>query len=179
MILLIIAVSVDAMSFGFSQGIKKLKLNFFIIISMSLLSTLLFAIPLNLSNILIYYLNEKILNIVNGLFLIVLGLYYLYTFIKNSKKIKIEEIPKFKIKNFLSTTFIISLDASFTGLLNGYLFSYINLIIGVIIYFFITFLSLTITHIIGLNISKNSNIDLCFISSIIFIILGLLKFFGI
>ena len=82
-----------------------------------------------------------------------------------------------KLKPALAATIPISIDAVFTAFLNGYSLSHIGY--GIILYFIITFLSILITNQIGLQLSKRSNINLGFLSGLIFIIIGLLKFFGI
>ena len=183
-ILLIIAVSFDAMSFGLAQGIKNIKitpLNTFI---MSIVSTILFTIPLYLSYKFAKLISEHILNLVNGIVLILLGLYYLISYLiklkKHNTKIitnKNTEQTFMKIKAGLIAVFPISLDAIFTAILNGYTLDYITF--GIVFYFFMTFLSIFLTNMIGLKLSNKTKIDLGFLSSLIFITIGILKLFGI
>lgn len=179
-ILLILALSLDAFSFGFAQGFKKYKLTLVNCLIMSAISTFLFTVPLYLSQFVFKYFNEQVCNIINGIILILLGLYYLYDFIK-SKNYKIEDknnkIIPLRLKICILSTFPISLDAIFTALLNGYSVTYI--ISAILIYFLFTFCSLYLTNLIGLKFSKDSYISLSWLSSLIFIIIGSLKCFGI
>ena len=50
----------DAMSFGFSQGINNQRLNFFTMLIMTSLSTVLFTIPLLLSSLIFKYFDKTI-----------------------------------------------------------------------------------------------------------------------
>lgn len=183
--LLIIAVSIDAMSFGLAQGLKKIKITFIYIACMSILSTILFSVPLYLSRFIVEYLSEFWLDLVNGIILLALGIYYIAIYFVDLKKqdnldiyvSKNESITFMKLKPALAATIPISIDAVFTAFLNGYSLSHIGY--GIILYFIITFLSILITNQLGLQLSKRSNINLGFLSGLIFIIIGLLKFFGI
>jgi len=49
----------------------------------------------------------------------------------------------------------------------------------VFFYFIITFLSIYVANKIGLNLSKKTQLDLGFLSAVIFFIIGILKIFGI
>ena len=185
MILLIIAVSFDAMSFGFSQGINNQRLNFFTMLIMTSLSTVLFTIPLLLSSLIFKYFDKTILNIIKGIILIILSIIYFFIFIKNKRKhtnnkkntTENRSSKNTTLKIAILATFPISVDAMFTALLNGY--SFINYIIAICLYFFITFISLLLTNLVGLKIQSKSNIDLGWTSSFVFLIIGLLKLFGI
>jgi len=181
-LLLIIAISFDAMSFGLAQGLKKVKISFINVFIMTIISTIIFTIPLYLSKFVAKYLSENICNIINGAVLIFLGIYYLKKYF-NELKIKDENNNKnlsktnLSLKQSILATFPISLDAIFTAFLNGYTLSYI--IFGIIFYFFITFLSIYVLNLIGLKLSKSTKLNLGFLSSIIFITIGILKIFGI
>jgi len=177
LIFLIIAVSIDAMSFGFAQGIKNNKISIFYCLIMTILSTILFSIPLYISKFIVYYLNEKTLNIINGIVLIILGLFYLLNYFFNNKKINKKTEHNISLKYCIIETIPISLDAIFTAFLNGYTLNY--LYVGIIFYFFITFIYIYIFNIIGLRISKKTSTNLSFLSSLIFIVIGILKLYGI
>lgn len=178
--ILILAVSLDALSFGLAQGIKKNSINPFYALCMTIVSTILFAVPLYLSSIVIKYLDENICCYINGSVLIGLGVLYIITFIVNSfKKEELKATPKTNLSlgYCLISTLPISLDAIFTGFLSGYTLSYIAY--GIVFYFIVTFLAIYIPNKIALKMSGKNNLKIEWLSGTIFIILGLLKLFGI
>lgn len=181
--ILIIAVSFDAMSFGFAQGLKKIKISMITTLIMTSLSTLLFSVPLYLSKFISQYFYENILNLINGIILILLSIIYFVVYITNRKKITKQQDELEKNTTIMpmfigiSATLPISVDAMFTALLNGYTLDY--LLFGVILYFIITFLSLLITNKMGMKLSNKTNFNLGWLSSLIFLIIGILKIFGI
>ena len=180
--ILIIVVSFDAMSFGLAQGLKNIKICFCTLLLMTILSTILFTIPLYISKFIANFFEENTLNIINGIALLIMAIIYLLLFIKDIKINENYEINKTDIKimpykSALIATFPISIDAIFTALLNGYSLEF--LFAGVIIYFFITFFSLFVTNYIGLKLSRITTMNLGWISSIIFFIIGTLKLLGI
>ena len=179
-IFLITALSLDAFSFGLAQGFKNNKIKILYIFTMAFISTLLFFIPLILSQYIFQYFDKYICNIVNGFILILLGLYYLikYFLEKNCKNnTKNVKNNKFCLKFCILSTFPISLDAIFTALLNGYTMTNITFI--TITYFLFTFFAILLSNFISLNLSNKSNYDLSWLSGLIFIFIGLLKSFGI
>ena len=179
-ILLIIALSLDAFSFGLAQGFKNNKIKVVFIFLMSILSTVLFAIPLFLSQFIFHFFNKDICNIINGSILTLLGLYYFIKFIVfKFRKLDIKNVKNNEIclKFCILSTFPISLDAIFTAFLNGYSLS--NIIFAILTYFLFTFVCIFVSNFIALKLSKKSSFDLSWLSGFIFIILGLLKTFGI
>lgn len=177
-IILIITISIDAMSFGFAQGVLNNKIPLFYCLIMTILSTILFSIPLLLSKYIFSFFSENICNFVNGILLITLGFVYLLNLFKpkNKKNIK-NNLNKINLKTIIIETFPISLDAIFTALLNGYTLN--SLLFCIILYFFLTFFSIYIFNLISLKLSQKIKFNINFLSPLIFIIIGSLKIFGI
>ena len=175
-ILLVLAVSLDALSFGLAQGFNKNSISLFYAFCMSMLSTILFAIPLYISSFIYKYLNSSVCYIINGIILLLLGLFYLKNAVfKNISKQGTNNALNFK--NCMVAVLPISLDAIFTAFLSGYELNYI--IFGIVFYFTITLLFIYIPNKIALKISKKSKIDIDWLSGIIFIVLAILKFLEI
>jgi len=180
-IILVIAISFDAMSYGLAQGLKNIKINFLCSFIMTIISTIIFTIPLYLSKFVAKYLNEQICDIINGIVLILIGIIYLFKYfnqLKNREQLeKNKNQTCLKIKNGIIAIFPISLDAIFTAFLNGYTLDFV--IFGVSFYFIMTFISIYILNLIGLKLTNKTSLDLGFLSSLIFILIGTLKIFGI
>lgn len=179
-ILLIIAISFDAMSYGLAQGLKNIKVPFFYVMVMTLISTMLFTLPLYLSKYIAKYISEVLLNIINGSILIILGIFYLISYFKTIKQevyTKNSDKQILSLKSAIASTFPISLDAIFTAIFTGYTLQFV--LFGIIFYIFMTFSSIYVLNLIGLKISKSSTINLGFLSAFIFFIIGILKLFGI
>ena len=178
---LIIAISIDAMSFGFAQGFQKKYITILNCLIMTIISTLLFTIPLYLSSFVFKYFNEQLCNIINGIVLIILGIYYLVKNLTTSKNRNLEKnnvnIEHLCLKNCILSTFPISLDAIFTTFLNGY--SIPDIIFAIIFFFCFTFISILLPNRISLKISNKTSLHISWISGIIFLIIGTLKSFGI
>lgn len=178
--ILILALSLDAISFGIAQGIKRNSINIWYALAMTVLSTILFAVPLYLSSIVVAYLDEKICCIINGVVLIGLGALYLTNFIiscfkKESLKPQFEQ--KLSFGYCMVSVFPISLDAVFTGFLSGYALSHI--VYGISFYFVITFLAIYVTNKLALKMTGKSKLKIEWLSGTIFVILGILKICGI
>ena len=169
-VIIILCVNLDALSFGISYGLRKQKIKFSSIIFISTLSTILFLIPLYLSNYIFNKLNQKLCYILNGIFLINLGIFYIFETHKNSCK-------KLTIRNQILECFIISIDAIITALFYGYLIK--NHIFYILFYYFINFFAIFSGDRIFYKFSNFSRLNFSFFSGFIFIFLGILKIFGI
>ena len=199
-LLIILCINIDALSYGVAYGFKKVKLRIIYIFLMTLLSTVFFAIPLCISKYIFQYFNQIICNIINGLILIIFGIYYFLqkspdfsekneqNFDKNynldnkiTSKNNINKIDnnykKFNFKSFFIETLVISVDAIFTALLSG--FSSNFTIFYIFFYAFSNFFAIFLGNLIFYRSNKLFKIKLSFFSGLIFIILGFLKFFGI
>lgn len=174
-ILLVIAVSLDALSFGIASGLNKSKIKFWYAFCMAFISTFMFAIPLYASYYVSKYLNEDLLYLINGIVLCGLGIYYIIISFKKEQKNNQFNVKS--LKNCILSTFAISLDAIFTAFLSGYSLNYV--IFGIIFYFFVTLLFIYVPNTLTLKFSKIKNINLSWVSGVIFIILGILKLFEI
>lgn len=75
--LLILCVNIDALSYGIAYGLKKEKFSIGYILLTTLLSSLLFAVPLYYSRYIYKYFDETSCHIINAIILILLGIYYL------------------------------------------------------------------------------------------------------
>ena len=92
LIILIIAVSFDTMSFGLAQGLKNIKITLLNTFIITIISTIIFTIPLYLSKFVAKYFDETLCNIINGIVLILLGIIYLIKYFKERKSnVKIEK----------------------------------------------------------------------------------------
>lgn len=179
-IILILAVSLDALSFGLAQGIQRNSINWFYALCMTLLSTILFAVPLYLSSIVVQYISEKTCLIINGSVLIGLGVLYLINFIIScfkGEKFQPEIKTKLSLGYCLISTLPISLDAIFTGFLSGY--SLTHIAFGIVFYFIVTFLVIYVTNKVALKLTGKAKLNIEWLSGTIFIMLGVLKLFGI
>ena len=94
--LLILCLNIDALSYGIAYGIKKIKFKIPFILCLSLLSTLMFALPLFFSKYIYMYFDEFVLRIVNAIILIILGIKYVLTKPQNFKKIHKKYVKLFK-----------------------------------------------------------------------------------
>ena len=94
--LLILCLNIDALSYGIAYGIKKIKFKIPFILCLSLLSTLMFALPLFFSKYIYMYFDEFVLRIVNAVILIILGIKYILTKPQNFKKIHKKYVKLFK-----------------------------------------------------------------------------------
>lgn len=172
-ILLVLAVSLDAFSFGLAQGFNKNKISFFYAFCMSALSTVLFAVPLYLSSYIYKYLKSSICYLINGIILLLLGLFYLKNAVFKKKNEKTDNIA-LNFKNCMVSVFPISLDAIFTAFLSGYELNYV--VFGIVFYFIVTLLFIYVPNKIVLKLSKKFKFNADWLSGIIFIILAILKF---
>lgn len=169
-LLVILCVNIDALSFGISYGLKKEKIKTKTLIFISTLSTILFFIPLILSKYIMRHFDQKICFIINGLFLIILGLFYIFQTNKKSHKI-------LNFKNSIFECFIISVDAIFTALFNGYLLN--NYILYIFFYYLSNFFAIFLGNTLFYKFSSFLKLNLGFFSGFIFIFLGIFKIFGI
>lgn len=196
-ILILLAVSLDVFSFGLSLGFNNVYLSIIKGLFFTLISAFIFAFPLALSKLISQIIPEKICYLINGIVLLLLGLYYLISFIvkikiKNSKNAQ-KGTNKTNLKNeheninplaktpFLGLKYLafcaipVNLDAFFTALLSG--FSMGNFFIVLLFYLIFTFIAVYIGNKLSFYLSKKANLDLSWISGILFIILGMLKLF--
>lgn len=212
-IIIILCINIDAFSYGVAYGFKKEKFSIFYIFLVTILSTILFAIPLIVSKYVFKLFNPIICHLINGLILISLGIYYFlqkpanynektdknaqisknnvnfnnYTNLnitnKNQNKLEINSNKLFakshriNIKKYLIETFVISVDAIFTALLSGFDSNFS--IFYIFFYAFSNFFAIFLGNLIFYNTNKKIKIKLSYFSGIIFVILGILKFFGI
>ena len=166
--ILILAVSLDSLSYGIALGFNKIKIRLSRSVIMTIFSTVLFFCALMLSNILINIINSTILYLINGIALILLGLFY---FISNITKK--EYVENTHDKHFLLSTIIISLDAIFSALLSGYCLKIA--IMATIIYCVITFLFIFVANRIAFILPNRLNFNFGILSGLLFIALGILK----
>ena len=169
-IIILICVNIDALSFGISYGLKCFKIKINTTLLISTLSTLLFCIPLLLSKYIMSFFNQKICYLINGIFLIILGLIYVFETNKKTPK-------NLNLKNSIFECFIISIDAIFTALFNGYLLQ--NHVFYIFLYYIFNFFAIFFGNSLFYKFSKISKLNLCFFSGIIFIFLGIFKIFGV
>jgi len=198
-LVLILCINIDALSYGVAYGLKKQKFNILYILAVCILSTIMFAIPLYFSKYIFNYFDETICHIINSIVLILLGIhFFLQKNTKNTKNIeennkksnnnaenvKIlssdnETTVKHKInfKQYFLECLVISVDAIFTALLSG--FNDKNYIFYVLFYAFTNFFAIFLGNIFFYKLDKKLKLNLNYFSGIIFIILGILKIFGI
>lgn len=194
-ILILLAVSLDVFSFGISLGIDKVNLNWYKALYFTFISMLIFSIPLALSKLIATIVAPKICYIINGSVLIAMGIFYLICFVKNclkkaSKKVQnspnslqntnshgiIQEKDKsgkLGLKSLAICAIPVNLDAFFTALLSG--FSMGNFFIVLAIYLVFTFLAVYLANKISFFLTKRLQLDLSWLSAILFIVLGVFK----
>ena len=116
-ILLILCLNIDALSYGVATGLKKEKLSLIKILLFSLGSTILFSIPLAISKYVFKYFNRTFCNILNGIILIILGIFYLAPKSEKNQENNKEKTPT---KSVIFECITVSVDAMFTALLGGF-----------------------------------------------------------
>jgi putative Mn2+ efflux pump MntP len=116
------------------------------------------------------FFNQKICFLINGIFLIILGLIYIFETNKKTPKI-------LNLKNSIFECFIISVDAIFTALFSGYFLQ--NHFFYIFLYYIFNFFAIFFGNRLFYKFSKFSKLNLCFFSGFIFIFLGIFKIFGI
>jgi putative Mn2+ efflux pump MntP len=169
---LILCLNIDALSYGIAYGLKKIRLKTTYVLLISLLSSVMFFIPLYFSKFISNFLSKNILNFVNGLILIFLGIKYIFS---KDKKNTSNEIS-FSFKQCFFECLAFSTDAIFTALLGS--FSYNFFLICIIFYEFSNFLAIFCGNLIFYHINKNISINLNIFSGFIFIFLGIFKMIG-
>lgn len=205
-LIIILCINIDAFSYGVAYGCKQVKFKQSYILLVTLLSTFLFAVPLYVSKFVFKYLNPTVCHIINGFVLIFLGFYYFlqkspdynekqckntHFGLKNDKKYILEHekitknyqnnseifYKKFLFKEYFLESLAISVDAIFTALLSG--FTSDLFIFYIFFYAFSNYFAIFLGNFIFYKTGKNLNFKLSFLSGTIFIVLGVLKFFGI
>ena len=169
--LLILCLNIDALSYGVSYGAKKIKLKILYILSVSVLSTIIFLIPLSLSKYIYSYFNERVCEVINGIILIFLGISYIVPKKDKTKTPLTRE--SFTFKKFLLECFAISADAFFTALLSG--FSEKIFAFCIIFYFFTNFIAIFCGDYFFVKLGSKTHFNLSFLSCLIFILLGFFK----
>ena len=194
-ILILLAVSLDVFSFGLTLGFDKIYLSSIKAMFFTLVSCIIFAVPLALSKLLFYIIPKYICFLINGVVLLLLGVCYLSFFIfkqfikrskfkqngsntsnfnnRQGKYHRITNSPETGLKYLAFCAVPVNLDAFFTALLSG--FSFGNFYLVLVLYFVFTFIAVYASNKISFFISKKINLDLTFISGILFIVLGILK----
>lgn len=172
-ILLILTINIDALSYGIAYGINKQRIKFSTILFICTLSTILFAVPLYFSKYIMQYFNELYLRLINGIVLILLGVFYLLK--TNSTEKKDIELKQ-SFKQVFFECLAISADAIFTALLSG--FNQKFYIFLVFFYAFSNFFAIFLGNIIFLYFNKKLSINFSLISGFIFIFLGIFKLIG-
>lgn len=168
--LLILCLNIDALSYGISYGVKKIKLKVLYILSISILSTIIFLIPLSFSKYIYQYFNERTCETINGIILILLGITF---FFQKKDKTKTPLQETFTLKKFLLECFAISADAFFTALLSGFSENFFAFCI--IFYFFTNFIAIFCGNYFFRKLGSKTEFNLSFLSGFIFILLGFFK----
>lgn len=171
-LLIILCLNIDALSYGIAYGSKNIKLPKKYIFFITTLSTIMFSISLYISKFVYQYLNKSILSIINGIILIILGCSY----IKPSKKTHLSK-KNFSFKVCLFECLAISIDAIFTTLLS--IINYQYSVIYIIFYALTNYFAIFFGNLTLYKIGKYSKFSINFFSFLIFVILGILKIFGI
>lgn len=170
----ILCINIDALSYGISYGITKTKIKPKFIIFISIISTILFAIPLYLSRYIYSFFNPKILNFINAGILIILGITYLF---KNLKNNQIKKQVNLSFKTCFFECIAISIDAIFTAILSC--FSGNFFIFSLFFYGFTNYFAIFFGNRFSLKIQNKLSFNLEFFSGFLFIFLGFLKCLGI
>ena len=169
----ILCLNIDALSYGISYGISKIKINLKYIFFITIISTILFAIPLAISKYIYTLFNKKILEIINGIILIILGLSYI---LKKSEDLQTKK-QGLNFKTCFFECIAISVDAIFTAILSGFSANYF--IFSVFFYALTNFFAIFFGNLFFYNFQNKLRINLSFFSGFIFIFLGFLKCIGI
>lgn len=165
--LLILTLNIDALSYGSAYGLKNKIIPLPWILFISTISTVLFLIPLYLSRFIYQYFDEKVLKIINGLVLILLGIKYCFE--KQTKNIT----PNFNLKRCFIECFIISVDAIFTAILSGFTVDFFEF--SIFFYFLTNFAAIFCGNRFCYKTNKFLGINLNILSGFLFIFLGIIK----
>lgn len=172
--ILILCLNIDALSYGIAYGAIKKKFKIKYVLAITILSTLMFAIPLAGSKYIYSLFNPLVLRIINGIILILLGFSYFLKKEENKKNIEINE--KISFKQYFLECLAISIDAIFTAILSGFSANYY--IFAVFFYAFSNFFAIFLGNYIFYNFNKKSKLKLNIFSGFIFIFLGIIKMIG-
>lgn len=197
-ILLIFCLSFDVLLASFSYGIDKIKIPLKSIILMNLIITILFVTSNFFGELISLYVEQSVLNIISFFILFVLSLcnFFKYSikkyFLKlNNKKFTLYNInfimqvavdstladsdnsKILSLKEAISLGVALSLDGITVALSIGFFFN--NYIILFLTSFVITISMFIIGNILGCKFSKKMDINLSWLSGIIFLILAITK----
>lgn len=173
-LLTILCLNLDALSYGISYGITRIRIKIKYITFISALSTLLFAIPLYFSKYIYKYFDPVLLKYINALVLFALGIIYI---VKNKKNDEIKKQAPLNFKACFFECIAISIDAIFTAILSC--FSTKFFIFSVFFYAFSNFFAIFLGNILALYFQKKLQFNLGFFSGFIFIFLAFMKCIGI
>lgn len=173
-LLTILCLNLDALSYGISYGITKIRINIKYIIFISSLSTLLFAIPLYFSKYIYKFFNPDLLKYINAIVLFVLGIIYI---IKNKKSTETKKQAPLNFKACFFECIAISIDAIFTAILSC--FSTKFFIFSIFFYAFSNFFAIFLGNLFSYLFQSKLKFNLGFFSGFIFIFLGFMKCMGI
>ena len=166
-LIIIFGLNIDAFSLGIARGLQKEKIKLKRIFIISFLSTIIFFIPLILSQYIFSMLSNIVCKFITSCVLIILGLSYF---------INKKNTPP-KRKSDLVECLAISIDAFFTALSSGYLYQ--NYVFYTFFYFLTNFFAVFLGNLIFYKISRLSKINLDFFCGFIFVFLGIFNIFGV
>ncbi len=173
-LLTILCLNLDALSYGISYGVIKVKINLKYIIFISIFSTILFSIPLYISKYIYNLFDPKILRYINAIILIILGIIYIF---KNQKNNQTKKQTQLSFKTCFFECIAISIDAIFTAILSGFSGNYF--IFSLFFYGLSNFFAIFLGNYFSLKLQTKLRFNLGFFSGFIFVFLGFLKCVGI
>lgn len=178
-ILFSFSANIDNIAIGMAYGVKKVHIPILKNIIISLITTLITIISMELGTIIFLFLNERTANLIGSIGLVIIGSFgiikYIYNkiFDNNEKKIT-NDITKLNFKEMMLIIVSLSLNNIAAGIVASATGT--DIIITLISTFIFSFLFLRIGNTIGKNIinkffSKYSDI----IGSLILIIIGIIQ----
>jgi len=180
-ILFSFSANLDNIAIGISYGLKKIHINIFKILMISIFTTLFTFTSMFLVKYLINILNEKYANSIGIYLLITIGIYTLTKDIiqkfkcKNMKKTKIKnQLKSIDFKELITIILLLSTNniaAGFAASATG-----INIVVTAIFSFIFSFVLLLLGNTIGKKIINQSIEKYCnILSSLLLIIIGFIE----
>ena len=183
-VLLCLALNLDALCVAFAYGVKGIRLSFFNIIVIVIIDCIMLAVSLSAGGLLYSVIAEMTMTIVGAIVLIALGIYnIIMSIVKNCIKkddktsVFVDETnidkDKNKILSFKETAVlavVLGIDALVSGFAYGFDLTYSFIALGMM--FMLASISLILGGALGLKLNKKSIADLSWIGGIILILIA-------
>ena len=180
-LLLCVALNLDAFCFAFAFGIKKTKLSWLNILTICIIDLFMLGAGLFISYALQSVVQSNLLTILGACILMVLGAYYIISFfikghlhsVSCSAAAVADKNNVLSFKEALFLGFVAGIDGFAAGLASS--FSLSNIFIMLSIFFAVIFGFIFCGSVLGYKISKKINLDFSWVSGLILIGIGVVR----